>query len=155
MPQNMGMTFVPINLCSTGSFHAHSLAWNSLISTHPWRNFSIKHLLHVPSTHIVPFYWHRHKSRFWLAKYLVESFCVLLAVCALTPFHPQGPQWQSALQGQQTIKWLKYSDSDLQKQTATEPSACITCHKKFPLDTAPGKTTLNCPLKPLLISLLT
>lgn len=150
------MTFVPVSLCPIAFLNAHSFGLNSLISTHSWRNFSIKHLLHVLSTYIAPFYWHRHKNRFWLAKYLVESFCVFLAVCALTPFHPEGPQWQSALQGQQThqmaeIHWLSFTETD----SNTAIRFCITCHKKHPLDTALGKTTLNCTLKSLLISFLT
>lgn len=72
----------------------------------------------------------RHKSRFWLAKYLVESFCVFLAACALTPFHPEGPQRQSALQGQQThqmaeIQWIWFTETE----SNTAISFCITCHK--------------------------
>lgn len=52
----------------------------------------MKHLLHVPSTHIVPLYLNTvTKSRFLLAKYPVESFCVFLVVCAFTPFHPEAP----------------------------------------------------------------
>lgn len=117
------MTFVPVSLCPTLFFNAHSFAWNSLMSIHTWTNFRRKHLLHVPSIHIVPCYWHRHKSRFWLAKYLVESFGVFLAVCALTPLHPEGPQWQSALQGQQTNS--RNTVTDLQKQTATQPSGSV------------------------------
>lgn len=137
-------------------FNTHSFAWNSLISTHTWRNISIKHLLHFPSIHIVPFYLQRHKRRFWLAKYLVESFCVFLAVCALTPFHPEGPQWQSTLQGQQThqmaeIQWLWFTETDSNKAIRF----CITCHKKYPSDPALGKITLSCTLKSLLISFLT
>lgn len=98
----------------------------------------------------------RHKSRFWLAKYLVESFCVFLAACALTPFHPEGPQRQSALQGQQThqmaeIQWIWFTGTE----SNTAISVCITCHKKSPLDTALEKTALNCTLKSLLISFLT